>query len=338
MVSTSVCTVVLIGIVAAGTYFQLSRYEENNLRSAKEIAGRAVSTLFASGVSAAVVFEDEDTVAEALGHLAKNEEVVAAGVWAGTNKKVGTRLGNYLREGSPQLKAPEPTNKERVSFAPDQFTITLPVVDEAKTTIAYATVAFSLAKENAKISAIKRQVLLISSGVGVAMVLLLMFASRITVIRPLQRLQSSVLQLGRGEKVEFTSSSNDEVGQLSSAFKEMADTIEERNERINSRNEDMRRVLDNVGQGFLTLDRGALISEEYSAIVEKWFGKPESGETFWSCLERTDRRAVTWFQCSWDQMVDGFLPVEVSMDQLPTQISGNDSIWSIDSIGYQRGR
>ena len=49
--------------------------------------------------------------------------------------------------------------------------------------------------------------------------------------------------------------------------------VQARTAETNARNRDMRLLLDNVGQGFLTVDRTGVVSTEHSAILERWLGK-----------------------------------------------------------------
>ena len=53
----------------------------------------------------------------------------------------------------------------------------------------------------------------------------------------------------------------------------------------------MRLVLDNVGQGFLNLDRAGVIATERSRIVEDWFGPIDGTPTFWDYLRTLRPRA-----------------------------------------------
>ena len=96
--------------------------------------------------------------------------------------------------------------------------------------------------------------------------------------------------------------------------------IEQRTEALNGRNEDMRRLLNSVDQGFLTIDLQAQVSAERSAIVETWTGPIQSGATFGELLGRLDAQAQEWFELGWEDIVDDFMPVELSLSQLPARI------------------
>ena len=57
--------------------------------------------------------------------------------------------------------------------------------------------------------------------------------------------------------------------------------VRKRTEELDAKNQEMRLLLDNVQQGFLTIDRSGRLAGEHSAIVDGWFGAPEaSPDTF----------------------------------------------------------
>lgn len=93
--------------------------------------------------------------------------------------------------------------------------------------------------------------------------------------------------------------------------------VQTRTDELDARNRSLRLVLDNVGQGFLTVGRDGSMSEERSAIVSSWLGQPRPGDDFASYLRRSCPEAADRFEFAWAQVVDGVLPLELSLDQLP---------------------
>lgn len=90
---------------------------------------------------------------------------------------------------------------------------------------------------------------------------------------------------------------------------------------LSARNEEMRLVLDNVGQGFLCCTAAGVLLGKRSAIVERWFGPAPAGSTVWSYLGQRDSRFGSWLELGWSSLTEGFLPVEVSVGQLPTRFT-----------------
>ncbi|MEM9693799.1 MAG: ATP-binding protein [Myxococcota bacterium] len=103
-----------------------------------------------------------------------------------------------------------------------------------------------------------------------------------------------------------------------------------RTRALDARNEDMRLLLDSVDQGFLTLNPSQVISAERSTIVERWFSDVRPGETWTSYLGRVDPEAAEWFRIGWDSILEGFMPLEVCLDQLPQRLDKDGRHWSFE--------
>ena len=123
-----------------------------------------------------------------------------------------------------------------------------------------------------------------------------MIMARVVVVGPLGKLGRAAQELEHGGKGEVDIRTTDEVGQLAFAFRQMAGAIRVREERIGARNRDMRLVLDNVGQGFVTLDVTGAMSQERSRVIDEWFGAVDRGTKLWDYLARVDVSVAQWFQ------------------------------------------
>jgi signal transduction histidine kinase len=323
-------TVGLMTLVSVGMYYALSHSLAEALLSSKAETARALSSLFTSSVSAAVEFEDREVIREALEHLAKNPDVSLAGVWSGTHGSVGERLGHYSRSGRAEQSKPAPGETSRLEWSSENLSVTEPVRNQSGQIIAYGAVVFSLADENTQIDSSRRRVLVTSFGVAAAIVLSLIVMSRRTVIVPLKRLQAGARQLERGELAAFDTESDDEVGELASALQQMALAVSEREAEIMRRNRDMRIVMDNVGQGLLTLDEHGVVSDEHSRVIEEWFGKPASAEPFATYVARADAKFASWFESSFRQLVSGVIPSELALAQFPRRLKLGGTTWRFE--------
>lgn len=78
----------------------------------------------------------------------------------------------------------------------------------------------------------------------------------------------------------------------------------------------MKLVLDNIDQGLMTIDREGRVAPSYSARIEEWFGSVGEEERVWDLLDRFDPDAGLMFEMSFEQIIDGFLPLEVSLHQI----------------------
>ncbi len=90
---------------------------------------------------------------------------------------------------------------------------------------------------------------------------------------------------------------------------------------VDGANRDMRRLLENVEQGFLTLDAAGMVRGERSAPVDAWLGAVADGTPFHEVLARADASAGAWFAMGWESVVEDVLPLEVSIDQLPCRVA-----------------
>lgn len=93
--------------------------------------------------------------------------------------------------------------------------------------------------------------------------------------------------------------------------------VQERTREVESRNQDMRLVLDNVSQGLMTLDRDARIRGERSGVLTSWLGAPLCGQSFGEYLAAHDANFSALFEIGWQALLDDFMPMELILDQMP---------------------
>ena len=306
----------LVLLVTAAVYVALSRHEREGLIHAKEVSAQAVTRLFAATAASAVVFNDESAVSDVLDVLVRGEDVSYAAVWPVTDGGVGTLLGQRRQEGEPVVPDHVPTSIELVRSR-DRVVVWAPIRSREDVVVGVAGSAFSLARENQAIATIERRTLLVSASIALGLVLVLAWVSRRAIVRPLAKLVGYAEKLEQGADFELEFQSNDEIGLLASAFRSMTRAIRSREERIRARTEDMRLVLDNVQQGFITLDRGGVMAEECSRIVGTWFGPASRGTTFAAYLATIDDNAAAIFDLGWETILEDVLPLDIVISQLP---------------------
>jgi len=96
--------------------------------------------------------------------------------------------------------------------------------------------------------------------------------------------------------------------------------VNERTAELSHRNADMRLVLDNVEQGLFTIGPSGQLGSEFSAILKDWFGEPAPGEPFHDYLARSSPAFGAQLRLSWEQVVEGLLPLDVAVDQMPKRL------------------
>lgn len=110
----------------------------------------------------------------------------------------------------------------------------------------------------------------------------------------------------------------------------LARVIAAKQAEIDQRNADLRRVMDNVGQGFFTVDRSGVMSSERSTIVTTWFGTAPRGTTIWEFFGKANPKFGEWLRLGWDSVVEDVLPLELALDQLPATLEHNHRHFRIE--------
>ncbi len=176
-------------------------------------------------------------------------------------------------------------------------------------------------------------------SIGVSVLIVLLSASMAIFFR--RGITASVASLaGATDKVRSSKDfsvrarrvSDDELGMLTETFNEMLSGIESRDEELEQhrshleglvvartrelgeRNTAMRLVLDNVEQGLATVARDGTLHAECSDAFRSWFASEPQPRPFYEALAPNDERLALLLKLGWEQIVDGILPYEVSVD------------------------
>ena len=162
-------------------------------------------------------------------------------------------------------------------------------------------------------------------------------AKRIT--QPIASLTIAAEALAKGNRsVSVDVTTGDEIGLLGASFnrmgadldasyraletlnRELEKKVELRTAELGNKHRDLKLVLDNVGQGFVTVDLDGKMSPERSRVIKDWFG-PAGDETKLSAyLGRAQTGFEDWFDVCWLALRDDVMPMAVCLDQLPGTI------------------
>jgi two-component system chemotaxis sensor kinase CheA len=97
--------------------------------------------------------------------------------------------------------------------------------------------------------------------------------------------------------------------------------VQARTAELAVRNGAMRLVLDNVRQGFLTIDRDGVMSSERSRVLASWLGEGVPGQRFAEYLEPHVPRTAQAFVLGWGEVIADIMPLELTLLQLPDGFS-----------------
>lgn len=117
--------------------------------------------------------------------------------------------------------------------------------------------------------------------------------------------------------------------QLGDHARDLEYEVEARIRELDDRNRGMRLVLDNVAQGFITIDLGGVMAKERSAIVGRWFGEARAGATFGALLAAHDPDLAARFELGLDSLRDGLLPADLCLHQLPKRFTAGPRTFAI---------
>ncbi len=106
--------------------------------------------------------------------------------------------------------------------------------------------------------------------------------------------------------------------------------VRSRTAALDAKNRDMRVLLDNVQQGFLTIDRKGQLAQERSAAVDRWFGAPGAGATWFDYLATVSPEFAASSRLGWDEVVADVMPAEVTLEQMPHRIVRHSTHYHVD--------
>ncbi len=109
--------------------------------------------------------------------------------------------------------------------------------------------------------------------------------------------------------------------QLEAANENLERRVAERTAELSERNDDMRRVLDNVTQGLLTVDLDGRLASEHSRAVATWLGPFEPKTTFQRYVRVIDPEFADRFDLAFEQLRESRLPEKLLLAQFPDALT-----------------
>lgn len=338
-VKMGIAILIVLAAVMVAVYVSLSRMEREKMLRAKEEGARMVEQLFVRSVAVQVVFDDETGVQESAHKLATDAEVLAVDVWsAKPNRTFGKLLAKDHKPGNNLELEPRFVSSLVVERRDDRIIMRDAILSPEATIVGIAIVQFSLERENHAYAELQQFIIRAAAGVSLLVAFLLWAITRRTILAPLSRLLSAIRQMETGERVDVAMGiAHDEIGNLANAFERMADAVEGRERDIARRNHDMKLVLDNVGEGFLVVDSEGRIAREHSAILSRWFGMLTPGQLIGDYFSHVDANMAAMLAMGIEAIHEGFMPLEVLIEQLPKSITQADRRYACEYHPVMRG-
>jgi HAMP domain-containing protein/HPt (histidine-containing phosphotransfer) domain-containing protein len=304
--------------------------------------------LVAAQVRSAVAFDDRETVRELFDALSRDPDLVSAVLYDGRGRDLHAW-------GTPSAVA-ESTRRgvqtSRVFELRDRFLAVAPVqsLEGPRGTLILEYGKATLIQSRHEV---QRAALLAAGGALCVGVCLAWWIAH-SLTRRLRSMAAIAERVAGGDltHVELPDGRADEIGSLSRSFAAMltqikrlfaeiqasaaeeqsrlAGLVRERTLALEGRNADLRRVLDNVEQGFLTIDRAGMMSNERSAIIESWLGPAPRSGSFWEYVDLAAPGIAAQLEAAWEQVLSGFLPLELALAQMPQRFSRGGQHFAFD--------
>ena len=327
-------------------------YDRHSYSQAKSQTMTVLGDAIAGSAGGPVAFRDEGSAAYVLETLSAEPTAQFAGIYIKSPDEPntdGTLLASWGTEGQA---APEQLPATDGGYANGRLLIRRPISTpqgEVGTLV--------MALSTADIDARTKQQTLMALAILLASVLSVTGLASVVhsvITGPVEALVSGTRKVQEesdyGVRVEKTS--NDELGELAQAFNQMLEGIQDRDrellgnqqqleERVAvrtadlaKRNEAMRVVLDNVDQGLVVLDLDGVMAEERSAAFARWFPGGLGAKLAEQIAARSPKDGE-WFELCWESLQDGFLPTELALAQLPSELCLNGAHYRLQFKGLE---
>jgi two-component sensor histidine kinase/HAMP domain-containing protein/HPt (histidine-containing phosphotransfer) domain-containing protein len=157
------------------------------------------------------------------------------------------------------------------------------------------------------------------AGLTASVAMFVLVYVRRRVLAPIERLRAGVKQVEAGEVAKLELAGDDELTELASAFNGMARAIADREASLQAALRQVRLILDNTEDGMLVAGfDGRIEPGAVSTAVVRWFG-PVGDAPAWQYICGSGPESAS-MRLGFEQLRDGFLPLEILVDQLPRRI------------------
>jgi serine phosphatase RsbU (regulator of sigma subunit) len=226
----SLVTSLVLVIVCATLFVELSARERAKLISAKVNAASTLLQVLVTGLAPAIDFGEADDVSSRLHDLRANKDIVGVAVWSDPSKPP---ISAWTTTDGVPMAAPHEDEPDGATVAPDWVVVTKAVLAPSGARLARVRVVFDLKPENVAFHKERFRLLWMTAGLAMTTALLLGLLARRYVVGPLGRLARAATALAEGDlSARVDVRSNDEIGDLARAFNVMGKAVAFREERL----------------------------------------------------------------------------------------------------------
>lgn len=325
-------------VVILATYFPSQQIEAS--QAALQRKATTYGGLIARQVASAIAFEDRETAREVFDSVAQDADVESLVLF----KADGTILHSRGVAGEWIEAAKRGVVEQKLVELADRIAVVTPVVALEGPRGTLVLELSTRALEETKASVTRTAVL-----VGAATMLLGMLLAY-AIARSLGRRIASIAETasavsagdlaqepvavrGRDEIATLATAFNAMLSQIQTLIAQIRDSaahekarletlVRARTQELDRRTSDMRLVLDNVNQGFLTVDLDGQMSSERSAIIDVWLGPPSSGQNLFQYVDTKLPGKGDYLRVAWEALREDWMPLEMRLSQLPSEFEG----------------
>jgi len=324
-------------IVPLATYFPAHELDE--ARTSRHDRAKVYAGLASQQLRSAVAFSDRETAREVLNAIAKDPIIEGIAVYSGQGKELhgeGQRSDLARRMGRAGVR------ETTAYYLPGRILAVAPIqsLEGARGSVVLELSTQSLRR-------MQRRLVSGALAVGGASLVLGSLLAWLIARSLAQRIETiadgaSAMERGELDHAIDVTGPNDELGQLSHGFNAMSrkvadlvdqiqrsaqeesarleHLVDERTYELHTKHRDLQLVLNNIEQGFVIIDRRARVVGEYSRVIRTWLGPVDAEASLWTQLTRGAPDTAVTFELAWEQVVEAFLPLEATLDQMPARL------------------
>ncbi len=263
----SVVVLCALSLIVLALYLGLVHRERERLIASKVMAGAMLVDVFARSLQGPLEFRDDDAIGAELHNLDGSPSIRSVVVWADDPEPIA-------RLGSPAPFARPQGSQQRIDDA--SVILARSVFSRAGAVIGEVLVQLTL---NAELATYKRtRAYLLAGAVAIALgtSALLLAVVRHEVVMPLRRVGVVASAIGKGQlTARAAESRGDEIGDLASAFNDMAESLEDRELKLESITQNLRELVDHMRQAIVAFDETGRVVADGSREARRLFGSDD---------------------------------------------------------------
>jgi signal transduction histidine kinase len=252
----SALIVALLVVVFAFVYVEATTRTRESLVETKQHAAVTIADLMARSLAAPLEAGDRNATQAEVNRYAQSPDIIYAAVW---ETGAETPLAVLLTEGRGRITGMPASREPHDEVLSDRVEVVRHIAAPSGKALGGMVLHVSLGRENDTYGERQRRLLVLSLGLTLGLSALLIGFARRIIVLPLAQLAEAARRLEWGTLAKVEVVSNDEIGNLGSAFNAMAGAIALREQWIAAARSSLQEVLDNMRQAIVVFGREGVV-------------------------------------------------------------------------------